>query len=396
MTTLHADPVLTPEERLARRRLILRDALSLFTLFVITAVIFTLTWMLYRSFENHREELGHRWKARGELALREGRPKDAIEPLRSALAYIPDRSTEIDLATAYAESGKTTEAAAYFNTLWESAPGDGTINLQLARLAARQGNEALAVSHYEGALDGTWQGNGYDVRRQVRLELAGYLLSRGKVNQARTQLMIAAGNAPDDPAIKIQIAEMMEQAKDLQSALGIYRSVAARRPTPLEALEGAGRDAFGLGMYRVAAEYLNRTVDNPLFANRDDAGKAAVHNMLDMANRILVLYPAFDLPGRVRAQRILALRNIARKRMTACTAATPENGSPLSSLVARWAMVSTHLTAAQLEQQPDLEQSLVQLIYDTETTTAQSCGAPAGDDALLLRMAQNPNAVEEQ
>ncbi|MGC2636575.1 MAG: tetratricopeptide repeat protein [Acidobacteriaceae bacterium] len=381
---------------MARRRLILRDALSLFTLFVITAVIFTLTWMLYRSFENHREELGQRWKARGELALREGRPKDAIEPLRSALAYVPDRSTEIDLATAYAESGKTTEAEAYFNTLWESAPGDGTINLQLARLAARQGNEALAVSHYEAALDGTWQGNGYDVRRQVRLELAGYLLSRGKVDQARTQLMIAAGNAPDDPTIKIQIAKMMEQAKDLQGALGIYRSVAARRPTPLEALEGAGRDAYGLGMYRMATEYLSRAVANPQFAKTDVAAQTVVRGMLGTANRVILLYPAFDLAARARARRILALRDIARKRLTACTGATTANAAPLSSLVARWAMVSTRLTAAQLEQQPDLEQSLVQLIYDTETMTAHSCGAPTGDDALLLRMAQNPNAVEQQ
>ncbi|HEY6446972.1 MAG TPA: tetratricopeptide repeat protein [Acidobacteriaceae bacterium] len=381
---------------MARRRLILRDALALFTLFVITAVIFTLTLMLYRSFENHREELGQRWKARGELALREGRPKDAIEPLRSALAYVPDRSTEIDLATAYAESGKTTEAEAYFNTLWESAPGDGTINLQLARLAARQGNEALAVSHYEAALDGTWQGNGYDVRRQVRLELAGYLLSRGRIDRARTQLMVAAGNAPDDPAIKIQIAGLMEQAKDLQDALGIYRSVAARRPTPIEALEGAGRDAFGLGMYRMASQYLGRAVAHPQFAKTDVAARTVVRGMLGTANRVLLLYPAFDLAARARAQRILALRDLARKRLTACAAGTTANAAPLMSLGARWAMVSTHLTAAQLEQEPDLEQSLVQLIYDTETTTAQTCGAPMGDDALLLRMAQNPNAVEQQ
>ncbi len=91
MTTLNAGTVLTPEERLARRRLILRDAVSLFSLFLITVVIFLLTLLLYRSFRNHQQELGCRWKARGEAALRAGNPDQAIDALRSALAYVPSR-----------------------------------------------------------------------------------------------------------------------------------------------------------------------------------------------------------------------------------------------------------------------------------------------------------------
>src|ERR1700728_2509655 len=161
----HAAIVLNPEERLSRRQLILRDAFSLLTLFLITAVIFILTLLLFRSFTKHRQELGARWKARGEAALRAGHPGIAIEDLRSALAYVPDRATEIELATALADAGKLQEASVYFTTLWESAPVDGTINLQLARLAVKQGNEDQAIFHYQAALDGTWEGNGYDRRR---------------------------------------------------------------------------------------------------------------------------------------------------------------------------------------------------------------------------------------
>jgi hypothetical protein len=54
------------------------------------------------------------------------------------------------------------------------------------------------------------------------------------------------------------------------------------------------------------------------------------------------------------------------------------------------------LTVSKLEQQPDVEQRLVQLAYDTETATAAVCGPPSGDDATLLRIAQNPNAVEQE
>ncbi len=396
MTTTHAGAVLTPEERLARRRLILRDALSLLTLFLITAVIFTLTWFLHRSFVNHQQELGQRWKARGELALREGHPQEAIEALRAALSFVPDRGTEIELATALAEAGRTTEATAYFNTLWESAPGDGIINLQLARLTARQGNEPLAVRHYEAALDGTWEGNGYQHRREVRLELSGYFLSRKEYARARTQLLIAASNAPDDPAVKLQIAGLLENAQDPQSALAIYRAVAAQRPAPVQALEGAGRAAFALGMYRVAAEYLGRAVASPAASALTDAQKAEDRGMLDTASRILVLFPDINLPPRQRAERILADKNIARMLLTNCAVGNPATASRLSGLVARWSQLPARLTAEKLAQLPDLEQTIVQLMNDTATVTAQVCGPPSGDAALLLRIAQNPAAVEQE
>lgn len=395
MATLNAGTVLTPEERLARRRLMVRDAVSLLSLFLITVVIFLLTYWLYRSFRNHEQELGQRWKARGEAALRAGKPNQAIDALRSALAYVPSQETETELATALAEAGKTVEATAYFNTLLESAPGDGNINLQLARLAAKQNNERLAIRRYQAALDGTWEGNGYDRRREVRLELVRYYLSRKENGSARTQLLIAASNAPDDPAIKIEIAGLMEQAQDPMDALGIYRVIAAHRDAPLAALEGAGRTAFDLGMYRIANNYLERALDNPAASKLQPPEKASDQYMLNTANHILLLFPDLNLAPRSRAERILYLRRTAQNRISSCTASNPAAASKLTSLLGRWGQLPAQLTLTRLERQPDLENTLVQLAYDTEISTAQVCGPPSGDDALLLRIAQNPGAVEE-
>lgn len=395
MASLHTATMLTPEERLARRRLIFRDAVSLFTLFLITALLFVLTWLLFRSFATHREELGARWKTRGEKALHAGRPKEAVDALRSALAYVPSRDTEIELATALAAAGRTQEATAYFNTLWESAPGDGMINLQLARLAVKVGNQSLAILHYQSALDGTWQGNGYDRRREIRLELARYLLSVHKLDEGRTQLLIAASNAPDDPGIKLEIAGLLEQAGDLQDALNIYRSAATRKSPPLAALEGAGRTAFSLGRYRVAAEYLGRALASPVAASLPDNQKMADRDMLDTSLHVLLLYPAFDLAARVRAQRILAARDIARNRLADCATTTATAPNQLAALVGRWEQLPNRLTVSKLEQDPDTEQTILQLVYDTETFTARICGAPSGADALLLRIARNPHAVEQ-
>ncbi len=396
MATTHAATTLTPEERLARRRLILQDTVSLLTLFLIAAVIFVLTLFLFRSFTNHKQELGARWKARGEEALRDGHPAVAIDDLRSALAYIPNRDTEIELATALADAGKYQEATAYFTTLRESAPGDGTVNVELARLAVKAGNENEAILYYQSALDGTWQGNGYDRRRQVRLEMARYLVSRGEYNQARNQLLIAAGNAPDEPNIKIEIAELLEQANAPQDALRIYQVLAARREPPFAALEGAGRTAFTLGMYRLASESLNKALNLPAVGKLSEADKAADRAMLDTSLNIMELYPSFNLAPRKRAESVLNLRAIARQRLTACTTSNPSASSRLAEVVSRWGQVPPALTASKLEQNPDLEQTIVQLVYDTETATAPVCGPPPADDGSLLRIAQNPNAVEQE
>lgn len=396
MATLHAATVLTPEERLARRRLMVRDAASLLTLFLITVVLFLLTLLLYNSFEKHKQVLGLRWKARGEAALRAGDPVQAINALRSALAYTPDRQTEIDLAMALAQSGKTVEATAYFNTLRESAPGDGTINLELARLAAKKGDQKLAIDRYHAALDGTWEGNGYDRRREVRLELARYLLSRKDDVSARTQLLVAASNSPDDPQIKVEIAGLLEQAQDLPDALGVYRTLAAHRNAPLAAFEGAGRTAFNLGLYRVANAYLGRALAHPGAARLPSAEKAGDEYMMNTASHILLLYPALDLAPKSRAARILYIRKVARDRLSACTTSNTAAPPKLAPIVSQWDQIPAALTVYHLEQQPDLENSILQLAWTTETATAQVCGAPAGDDALLLRIAQNPGAVEQE
>ncbi len=396
MATTHAPTILTPEERVARRRLILQDAVSLLTLFLIATVIFVLTYLLFRSFNSHTEELGARWKARGEDALRQGQPQAAINDLRSALAYVPNRQTEIELATALADAGKNAEATAYFTTLRESAPGDGTINLMLARLAAKAGNESQAVLYYQSALDGTWQGNGYDRRRQVRLEMSRYLISRREFNQARNQLLIAEGNAPDDPTIKVEIAGLLEEANDLKDALNTYQVLAARREPVFAALEGAGRTAFALGMYRLANGYMGRALASPAANKLSDSQRNTDHSIFDISAQILHLYPSVDLPPSKRAQRVLSLRNISRARLTSCTGASTAAPSQLAGLTARWGQLPIRLTVSNLEQQPDLEQTIIQLAYDTETATAGICGAPTGEDAYLLRIAQNPKAVEQQ
>ena len=69
---------------------------------------------------------------------------------------------------------------------------------------------------------------------------------------------------------------------------------------------------------------------------------------------------------------------------------------PLQSLNERWQQLPAKMTLASLTGNPELTQTQIELIYDTEIVTRQVCGAPTGDDDLLLKIAQAPNQVEEE
>jgi Flp pilus assembly protein TadD len=433
---------LTASDRIERRRLIFADTLSLVTLFAVTTLLAVLTNYLYQSYASHQVELANRWLVRGEQAMRDGKPQAAIDALSSALAFAPsDRNTEIKLAEALASSGRLQEAAVYFNALLESEQGSGLINLQLARLAARQDNVSQAIEDYQRAIYGNWEGDGYVRRRDVRFELSDYLIAHHLLDRARSELLVAAGNAPeDDISVQLGIARKMEQAQDPSDALHLYRTILHRHPSLREALDGAGRTAFQMGRYLEAKRYLARALQGPGVDQEPKAGLEESRDRLSEATRLLLLYPSSRLSLNERSVRILADRKLAMARLAQCTqdrsqapakdsaaasapapavasnplqslksrftghptaptpnqAAAPPPVDPLQALTARWKQLPAKLKLRELEENSDLAQTQIQLIYDTELLTQQLCGAPAGDDDLLLKIAQAPNQVEEE
>jgi hypothetical protein len=197
-----------------------------------------------------------------------------------------------------------------------------------------------------------------------------------------------------------------------------------------------------MGRYLEAKRYLGRALETP--GSEQEPAAAQSREELSEATRLLLLYPSSRLSERERNTRILAGRKLAVARLTECSdskaseeATTPkstappanENASkpasnalqslasrltghpaqpaqkpaetaaaidPLQGLQARWQQLPAKLTLADLNADPDLAQTQVQLIYDTELITQQVCGATNGDDALLLKIAQAPNEVEEE
>ena len=333
---------LSPLERHQVRTLIAQDTVALASVFAITAVLAVATYFLFQSYTTHRKELADRWFSRGQKALSLNQPLVAIDALHSSLLYAPgQRQIEIALASALASAGRIAEATAYFNTLREVEPGNGLINLQLARLAARSGNEDAAKSYYHAAIYGNWEGDGYMRRRDTRLELARYLISKGHYEQARSELLIAAGNAPaTDLEVQSLIAGLLVEAHAPADALNIYQQLLVHSPNNLAALRGAANTAYSLGNYQLAHQHLLKAVAisgsvdhaNDTAAQAPDKtpdARSADQELLRKVTRIILLDPSSDLAPNALATRIINDREVARRRFEDCIAT--QNAAPVAA-----------------------------------------------------------------
>jgi tetratricopeptide (TPR) repeat protein len=388
----------TDIESSAKRRLILRDALTFLSLSLITVGLFLITLFLFRSFAAHREELAQRWSARGQAAIASGRPDQAIVALRTALSYAPgERSYELLLAQALGDAGHTEESYNYFLGLWDTQPGDGFINLSLARLAAKKNDMQAAINYYRAAIYGTWEGDAPVRRRSIRLELSRYLIAHHDLSSARTELLIAGGNAPDDLGVTITIAPLLEQASAPRDALNYYQKVLARDPNNQTALEAAGRLEYGFGDFEEAYHLLERAAREADTSSMGDKVSPQIEAMLNTSAQLLAVAPSKKLPPSERVARVLKARDVAKKRFESCNskfAAASGMTSPLQTLSARWTSKEATVDRAALFNDSKELDAVIKLIYDTELQTSQICGAPTGDDALLLLLAKSPKAME--
>lgn len=405
-----ASTPLTPAERLAKRRLVFKDTLALLSIFAVTCVLAVLTWLIFRSYSQHQQDAAARWKRRGEEALKHNNAQAAVYDLRTSLGYGPDDpGTEIGLAEGLAKLGtprSLEEAAVYLNTLWEKEPGNGNINLQLARVLARQGQVTNALEHYHAAVYGVWEGHGAVQGRQARLEMVRYQISLGRFNDARGELLIAAGNDTSTPTL-MEAADLLAEAHFPADALHLYQEVAERRPVVLQALEGTGQMAFLLARYRTARTYLDRAL-NASNAAHPLMDRALVEKNLRIASAVMAIYPSLQLPHRERLRRVVRAYELARKRYTECAnglggesngpqngRAQIENNDQMTALGNRWESARPRLTVAALVDNAELEQATMQLVYDTEQVTERACGEPTGEDEALLRIATSPDSVDQ-
>jgi tetratricopeptide (TPR) repeat protein len=372
-----------------RETLLIGSIAGVFVLFAITGVAANL-------YHAKQRALAQEWFAQGEQDLKASRADAALEDFRTALAYSPESELyRLRLAQALIAAHRTDEARSHLLTLWRDEPGNGTVNLELARLAAGQNDMADALRYFHNAIFGVWEHNPEERRRQVRLELCEFLLKQGATAQAQSELIALAAVLPQDAASHTQVAGLFRSAGDYHRALEEYRHALEIDRHDSAALVGAGEVAFQMADYRTAASYLERAVR---------AGAADEHDkeLLETSHLIQNLDPMNARLSRAEAdQRTLRAFETATARLDDCLKTLGLNPQPaqpqndLQRLSLRAAQLRPEARTAALKRNPDLRVDLMDFVTSVEEVTAKQCGTPTGPDLALLLIARMHGAAEQ-
>src|SRR5438034_4177222 len=163
-------------ERCAKKvvlRIMPREVVLLVVLSALVIPLFIFTRSMAARNRAMNVDIAGTWYRSGQQQLKAGDTKGAIESFRNATTNDHDNGEyTLALATALAAADHIEEARQALLRLRAPAPENGEINLNLARLSAKEGKMDEAVRYYHNALFGTWPPNRMAIQRtKVRTEL---------------------------------------------------------------------------------------------------------------------------------------------------------------------------------------------------------------------------------
>ena len=382
----HSDEIATDASSpYSRQRVLLICIILLLVLFGITAFV-------SRQYHRKIHTLADRWFAEGERRFQSGDVTGALGDYRSALVYSPDNAVfQLHLAQALAAVGRVDEARSYLTNLLAESPGSGAINLELARIAARQGAAPDALRYYHGAIYGVWEKDPLNMRWRVRRELCVYLLSTGSKAQAVPEaIALADETAPEDTERRKDAASLLLRAGVSSRALTEFQSVLSSDRHDAGALTGAGTAAFEMGQYALAIDYLSRLP-------REKRSEAAVAKMLATSQQVEAADPFRpSLSIAAKAGRTANALAQADSRLAACARqvgqplATAAPATELQQLHAQRQKMKRDWSTLNLRRYPNRIEPAMSLVFQVEDAAAKQCGMPQeGADYVLMLIARN-------
>ncbi len=338
---------------------------------------FALVNTLVAGSRARREQLAIEWADHGARDLAAGRAAAAVDDYRTAQKYARDANVyRMQLAEALVAGGHLNEARAQLQTLWTQEPGDGAVNRLLGRIAVAQGDETDAIRAYHAAIDGAWESSATEARREARLELARFLVSRRDMTMAQAELIALSDDLPPDPNEIVETAALLAQAGTPARALSVVTKALELDATNPRALRLAGESAFAVGDYQQAAHYLDMAAaQNPLEPSDERARK--------VSKRVLALDPwAGGITSRARVRRIVDDFRIATAWLDRCP---PESNADLRASLAS---ASSKANERDLLRDPDLADAT--LMLTGEAAAAAGRCSPANEDETALDLVLKP------
>jgi tetratricopeptide (TPR) repeat protein len=357
---------------------------------VVLVAVFTLTGFLSREFHKKKLSIAENWYERGNAALAGGHAREARDCYRNALIFEPQNTIyQLHLAQALAAFGNPEQSRAYLLNLLEQFPGDGEINLELARLAAQDGAVDAAAHYYHGAIYGAWDAKPVESRRAARLELSTFLVNRGEYTPAEAELIaLAAGIPADEPGLHATAGGLFLRAGDINRALYEFETALKTAPTNLEALTGAGMTAYRLHDYGRAAMYLER-------AAVERSADSEIKTKLETSRMVLAADPfAPYLSDEERGRRAAAALSQVVSRAEKCQSGEPAAGKSTApgTLLERTKTAQTKIWSERgLRAHPEQIAPAMRMVFDLESELDRTCGNAQGMD-LALEMIRDLHA----
>jgi tetratricopeptide (TPR) repeat protein len=374
-----------------------RETLVLVSI-VLLAVFFVVVAFITKRYHSDQGELGRQWYERGEVALKVNNPKKAVDAFHTALVYAKETEAfpvyQMSLAEALVRADRLGEAQMQLQALWEQEPGSGKVNLEMARLFAKSHNISQAIRYYHSAVFGAWEGNPEIHRRNVRIELCRFLLKENERNAAESELIALQGELPADADLHIKVGKMFMQVDDYRRALEEFQQAVRLNPKSAGAWAGAGNAAYQLVDYEQARRSLEKAV------NLDPKDLDAARK-LEISKLVLELDPfQRRLSQAERNRRAVAAFNQAFSHLKQCAQSrgvnlTPQPTSgPFAGPYSAAKKMQPKANRKNLRRNPDLVNSLMDLVMQMEETAQQACGAPPAPDQALLMISQSRGATE--
>jgi tetratricopeptide (TPR) repeat protein len=364
---------------------IVQKELALLVLLAAVAIpLFLFTRSMAARNRTMNVEMANSWYQQGLQNLRSGRTQEAIVCFRNATTNDHDNSEYmLALANALASADYVEEARQALLRLRTAEPESGEINLNLARLDAKEGKTGDAVRYYHNALYGMWPPDQMSTQRaRVRIELVHYLLGAHDISRALSELLILSSDIPDTGAAHNNVGQLFLEAGDSQHALEQFAHALTINSRDPDALNGAGHATFNLGDYTKARRYLETAV-----VNGAKSGETVI--LLEVTRLVLSRDPlASNLGTDERIRRISENLSFASEALESCI----DKNQGDEAVTAMLAPLKTEIdegiqgpfSPRELRADPEGFRTGLNLIQRIEAATGQICSASSMDKALLL------------
>ncbi len=388
-------------------------------------IFFFVTGAIVSNYHQKLQSLGIEWFVAGRGQLAKNNPRAALADFRNSLVYNPDDSrVEFQLAEALSAEGRDQEAQSYLLGLLAQAPSDASVNLALARIAARTGSAADALRYYHGAIYGIWPSDPETNRLKARFALCGFLIEEMDTASADSELIALQSEIPrrNSAPLHEEVGEFFLTIGDANRALVEFRRALATAHPTSGALKGAGLAAYQMEDYPAAERYLERAAreskPDPQLADtleitrlilawnpeavglRDTERRARVrHDLAQAISRAeaCAKNSGLDLSVTVVGQKAAsksgnqessATKNVSQNQQTGANESSASGtGSSAPNLATEYVLaknLQAELSDRNLARHPETLDQAIDAIFALESAVSQKCGEPAGglDKAL--------------